>query len=131
MTPREEIDRTAVSRESPWAEIQRPVPVPLHRQPNAPAWMQIPAFRDLPEAAILRLQSVMAPRVYASGDVLMRQGDPGDGFLILESGQVRVVVCNDAGAPVFEREMGAPAVLGEAAVLTGERRTASANTLVR
>lgn len=114
---------TATLRHELWNP--KSVPVPFHRQPEAPAWMQLPAFRDLPESAIERLQSVMQRRTYLMDAPLMRQGEPGDGFYVLNSGRVRVAVCNERGEVVFQRTMEAPGVLGEAAVLTGESRSAT------
>lgn len=55
------------------------------------------------------------------GTVLMRQGEPGDALYFIETGEARVE--RPAGqAPVF---VGAGSVVGEAALLTGERRSAS------
>ena len=124
MTHRDESDPTAVARH-PWSAAHEPVAMAIQRRPGAPAWMQIAAFRDLPETAIARLETLMEPRTYAIDMPLMLQGEPGEGFLIVESGRVRVTVCDDSGEVIFQRYIDAPAVLGEAAVLTGEKRTAT------
>ncbi len=132
MMQRLDPDPTAVVHQHAWVDELEPPPLGPQHEPSAPAWMKIPAFRDLPEGAIRRLESVMEPRLYGIGMTLMRQGDPGDGFLVLDVGRVHVSVCDAAGEVVFERYIDAPAVLGEAAVLTGEHRTATvtAQTLV-
>ena len=120
MTRHHESEVTAVAHHPSWVGSAAPLAVPPQRRPGAPAWMQIPAFRDLPEAAIERLQSVMQPRTYAIDMPLMRQGEAGDGFWVLDAGRVRVTVCDENSVVVFSRFMDAPGVLGEAAVLTGE-----------
>jgi serine/threonine protein kinase len=124
MTPRNDSDPTAAASH-PWSASHEPVAVAMQLRPGAAAWMAIPAFRDLPEDAIRRLEKLMQPRKFAIDAPLMCQGDPGDGFLVVESGRVRVTVCDDNGEVVFQRFIDAPAVLGEAAVLTGEKRTAT------
>ncbi len=133
MTRHHESEVTAVAHHPSWVGSAAPLAVPPQRRPGAPAWMQIPAFRDLPEAAIARLQSVMQPRSYAIDMPLMRQGEVGDGFWVLDAGRVRVTVCDENSVVVFSRFMDAPGVLGEAAVLTGESRSATvtAETLVQ
>ena len=106
-----------------------PKPVPRARRQDAPPWMQLRAFRDLPDTAIERLLEVMQTRRYVPGAPLMVQGDPGDGLLVLTDGSVLVTVRDDLTGGVFERSMNAPAILGEAAVLTGERRTATVSAV--
>src|SRR5437870_735500 len=63
-----------------------PLTLPKTRREDAPPWMRLLAFRDLPDLAIDRLQDVMQHRRYEPSQVLMQQGDPGDGLLVLNAG---------------------------------------------
>lgn len=115
------------TREVPTATPPQMPPTGL---PTMPEWMRLPAFRDLPKHAIDRIVEVMEPRFCDVGQPLMTQGDPGDGLLVLIEGSVLVTVREDGLArtghePLFVRSLNAPVILGEAAVLTGEPRTAT------
>ena len=68
-------------------------------------------LRDTPHPAVRRLQA---------GEVLTRQGDPGDELYIIVDGVLVIIV---DGVEVVE--LGPGAVLGERAVLQGGRRTAT------
>ncbi len=124
MMPSVAPDHTVILDHEPWTADLPPQPAP-QQNPRTAAWMQIPAFRHLPDDAMTRLEAVMQPRSYAPGSPLMRQDEPGDGVLVLNVGSVRVTVNDDKGTTAFERFIDAPGVLGEAAVLTGENRTAT------
>lgn len=64
-------------------------------------------------------------RRYRAGDVIFREGEPGDYVCILLSGRVGISVAGDDG----EREIAQVGInepFGELAVLTGQRRSATA-----
>lgn len=63
-------------------------------------------------------------RRYASDDIIVRQGDPGDSAYIIIEGECEVSKMVDGEARVLRR-MGPGDVFGETAVLTGEPRTAT------
>jgi len=93
--------------------------------PDAPTWMRLPAFAELPLSVLDAIRSTMTSLELAPGDALMRQGEPGDALYVLVAGRVHVSVCNERGQVAFESELSAPAIVGEAALLTGENRTAT------
>lgn len=68
-------------------------------------------------------------RFVPRGQIVYLQGEPGNCFYYLKSGQVRVFLISDEGAEktLTTREPGS--ILGEAAFLDGEPRTTSARTL--
>lgn len=55
----------------------------------------------------------------------MQQDEVGDALYILEHGILRVTIRGPDGALVVERNVEAPAIVGEMALLTGERRSAT------
>jgi CRP-like cAMP-binding protein len=75
------------------------------------------------------IQAVLAQGVIAelgAGEVAFEQGDEGDRLYIVKSGVLEVVAAPSDGAePVPVAYMGAGEVLGELALLTGSRRTAT------
>jgi putative ABC transport system ATP-binding protein len=66
----------------------------------------------------------MSPRRYAPGDILVRQGDPGEEFFLMRSGRVEVLV-ESAGETRKVAELGAGQFFGEQALLTGGIRNAT------
>jgi CRP-like cAMP-binding protein len=64
-------------------------------------------------------------RLYGVGDLLVRQGDPGETLFILRSGRVRVDVRNQNGTLMTVNRIGAGECFGEMALMTGEPRGAS------
>ena len=60
-----------------------------------------------------------------SGDVLFREGDAGDALFVLITGRLRVTVKGPDGADVLVAEIGRGEPIGEMALLTGDRRSAT------
>lgn len=98
------IDRSA---EPPDAEILR-----LLRE--------IPFFAPLPAPAMERVMADLIATEAAAGDLLIREGDPGDRFYVIVEGEVAIT---RRGARVSEQGPGA--YVGEIALLRDVPRTAS------
>lgn len=77
-------------------------------------------FAALPGTARRRLAGMSRTVHVRAGEVLLSEGDPADAVYVLQTGRLEVVI---GGRPV--RELGPGAVLGELAVLTGGRRSAT------
>lgn len=71
----------------------------------------------------------MAPFVghvaFAPGETLMRQGEPADHMMFLESGRVSAVLLEKDAAPVHLRTLTPGTLVGEVALVRGGNRTAS------
>lgn len=83
-----------------------------------------PLFAALPLTSIDRLAEAARPVTYAAGDVLMRQGDPGETYLAITDGAVAIDV---DGRPVAT--MGPGDGIGEIALLRAMPRTATATAV--
>src|SRR5689334_10490988 len=59
------------------------------------------------------------------GEVLMRAGDPGDDLYVVAGGRLNVAVMGADGSETIVREIGRGSTVGEVALLTGSRRTAT------
>ena len=81
---------------------------------------QVPLFAGLTERAIASVAQVAAERRFDEGEVLVRQGDQGESFLILVAGRAEVT---KDGTPI--RTLGRADFLGEIALLDGGSRTAT------
>jgi len=81
-------------------------------------------FRDLPSADLEQLAASLRPHRYAPGEALVRQGESGDDAFLIREGELDVVRATSDGEHVLAR-LGAGALIGEIAVLTGSGRTAT------
>lgn len=61
----------------------------------------------------------------AKGDVIIRQGDPGDSLYLVLSGQLNVVSSDASGREIVLTVLEPGRTVGEISLLTGERRTAT------
>jgi small-conductance mechanosensitive channel/CRP-like cAMP-binding protein len=87
-------------------------------------------FKPLSPTELESLAATARTAVYAPGEAIIRQGDPGIELFALERGRVEVVVALDQRPPLRVALLEPGAVVGELALLTGEKRTATVQALV-
>jgi NADH dehydrogenase len=80
--------------------------------------------RDICELQIARSERV-ARAHYEQGETIVRQGDPGDAFYIVEQGEVEVVRRRDDGDDVVLAVLGSGEFSGEQARMSQRRRNAT------
>jgi hypothetical protein len=85
---------------------------------------EVEQFRELPMTALERLATGMTPFSAAAGQTLMREGEAGETFVIVASGEVEVSV---GGEPM--QRLGEGTGLGEIALLRRSPRTATVTAL--
>jgi predicted MFS family arabinose efflux permease len=83
-----------------------------------------PIFAPLPPSTIEHLAAKLIPRRVATGDMIVRQGDPGDLFYIVENGRVRVEIDGEEVNDLWPGE-----AFGEIALLHDVPRTATVTAL--
>jgi NTE family protein len=88
----------------------------------------IPFFASLDEASRLDLARALEPVHMPAGEVVFRQGDPGDGLYLVVSGRLRVTVAAEGGERMLH-DLGRGAVVGEIALLTDRPRSASVHAV--
>jgi MFS family permease len=107
----------AAAYAAPFAAIDRTMPKP---RPEDALLRAMPIFAPLPLVVIEQLALAAEPQEYADGDVVMREGDPGDRFYLVVEGSAAVSVGGVPRPPV-----GPGAGFGEIALLRGVPRTAT------
>ncbi len=85
---------------------------------------QFPLFADLQTSTLSEVADKMMVDEAQAGDIVIRQGDPGELFYLIRSGRVEVVI-EDRGQPRTVAELGEGQYFGEAALLRDEPRNAT------
>jgi putative ABC transport system ATP-binding protein len=85
---------------------------------------QFPLFADLQTSTLTEVADKMMVDEAAAGDVVIRQGDPGELFYLIRSGSVDVVVSED-GETRTVAQLHQGQYFGEAALLRDEPRNAT------
>jgi small-conductance mechanosensitive channel/CRP-like cAMP-binding protein len=88
------------------------------------ALAQVELFGKLEDAELDLIARGMKRRMFARGEVIVRQGDPGDSLFLIADGEVGVVLSVD-GAERQVATLTGGDILGELSLVTGEARTAT------
>lgn len=86
---------------------------------------KVPIFSDLDAKAFRRLIGMMEVRLYEQGEAVIVEGEPGDAFYIITSGQARVVKQAAGGGVVPLATLAENSFFGEFAYLSRTPRTAT------
>jgi len=90
---------------------------------------QTAVFRDMPQKMVEEISRIAETRVLPPRTVIFERGDPGDSFWVIRSGRVRVFRSDNEGVEISLSKLGPGQSFGEMALLTGEARSASVETL--
>jgi len=103
--------------------LHAPEPVPW-QSPREAVLMYVDLFRGFDAQERADLAAKMRPREQTAGQVIVRQGDPGNFLYVLAEGILDVEVVRDEGPPIRDR-LAPGEVFGEVSLLTGQPRTAT------
>ena len=84
----------------------------------------IPLFSDLTTSEFIDVALLLVRRVAKVGEMIVREGDPGESMFIVSTGEVRATILRD-GRQMPVATMRDGDFFGEMAVLSGEPRTAT------
>ena len=91
---------------------------------------KVPLFQGLKDRQLMRLGDRMVERNYAAGDLIVKQGQGGEGFYVLISGKAEAVRERADGEKVLVNTFGPTDYFGELALLDEDGiRTASIMTV--
>ncbi|MCB9524497.1 MAG: protein kinase [Myxococcales bacterium] len=88
---------------------------------RTPAWVGLDLFSDLTPTELEALSGVLVTVRFAPGEIVVREGEPGEALYLIERGRVRVWTADGR----FDRELSAPETIGEMAIITHEARSAT------
>jgi CRP/FNR family transcriptional regulator len=87
---------------------------------------KVPLFQGLKDRQLLRLADRMVERNYAAGDLIVKQGQGGEGFYVVTSGKAEATRERSDGEKILVNTFGPTDFFGELALLDEDGvRTAS------
>ncbi len=89
----------------------------------------VPLFGELDEQELERFSRVAVPRSYPAGTRVFHEGDQSDACYIIREGTFRVTREHPDGRAITLATLGPGDIVGELAMLDGEVRSASVETL--
>jgi CRP/FNR family cyclic AMP-dependent transcriptional regulator len=92
---------------------------------------QASLFADLCEEELIALSECLSRRVFAKDMILFQQGSPAQSLYLIESGAVRIFVCDEMGREITLDVYGPGECFGETALLDGDLRPTGAMALER
>jgi CRP/FNR family cyclic AMP-dependent transcriptional regulator len=90
---------------------------------------RVPLFAELEQGELERFSQVAVPRSFPSGTRVFHEGDRSDACYIVRSGSLRVTREHSDGRAITLATLGPGDIFGELAMLDGEVRSASVETL--
>lgn len=117
-----------------WSQTGR-IEVRSLEEEDADDWMtallQSKAFLKVPPANIAQIFASMEPVSAEPGDLIIRQGDPGDYYYVIASGKVQVLLRTAKGTEEELAQLGVGRSFGEEALVSGNPRNATVRALTR
>src|SRR5512133_3598059 len=86
---------------------------------------RIPFFTDLPEEELDHIMSQLEEVKLKSGEILFREGDPGEHMYIVVSGNLEILMAPDTDNELILNRVPQGEYIGEMSLITGAPRTAS------
>lgn len=87
--------------------------------------LSIPEFSELEPGALREVVKHSRLRIFAEGDTIVREGDPGDSLFLIRDGYVRVLKNMAGGEQRTVAYLNDGAYFGESAILRAERRNST------
>ena len=85
----------------------------------------VPLLSELSEAAFRRVLGTLVVRRMADGQLVIRQGEPGESFFFVATGEVRVFASDGLGREHELARLHENAIFGEMALISAQPRSAS------
>ena len=84
----------------------------------------VPLFSNMDETEIKTVRGIMHECRFAPGQVIIREGEPGDSFHVITKGKVEFMTSDGSGKELILDEAGPGGFFGELAFIDNETRSA-------
>jgi uncharacterized membrane protein len=85
---------------------------------------EVALFSEMDENEVAGIRAIMEEMKFAPGQVIIREGEPGDLFYVITAGHVEVIIRDADGSDVVLHVAGPGEFFGELSMLTNEPRSA-------
>jgi CRP/FNR family transcriptional regulator, cyclic AMP receptor protein len=89
----------------------------------------VPVFSALSSEELAKVAQVAVPRRFEAGEVVFKEGDEGSTCYVVRSGRARAVREHPDGRSITLAHFGPGDIFGEMAMLDGERRSATVESI--
>ena len=86
---------------------------------------EVPFFSGLGSKSLIKLIPALQQQSFAKGATIMKQGDEGNSFYIIRTGNVQVMLDRSSGPSIAVAQLSTGEGFGEMALLNDQRRIAS------
>ena len=90
---------------------------------------RVPVFSMLSPEELEHVAQVALPRRFVAGEVVFKEGDEGSTCYVVRSGRMRAVRAHPDGRSITLAHFGPGDIFGEMAMLDGERRSATVESI--
>jgi CRP/FNR family transcriptional regulator len=90
---------------------------------------RVPVFSTLTPDELARVAQVVVPRRFEAGEIVFKEGDEGSTCYVVRSGRARAVREHPDGRSITLAQFGPGDIFGEMAMLDGERRSATVESI--
>jgi CRP/FNR family cyclic AMP-dependent transcriptional regulator len=92
---------------------------------------ETPLFASMDEEQLAEIVRASRSRTLPKGSVLFFQDDPADGFYVVRSGSVAILLTSPDGSELILGDIRPGDFFGDLALVTGEPRSATASTMLK
>jgi CRP/FNR family transcriptional regulator, cyclic AMP receptor protein len=85
---------------------------------------EVALFSEMDEQEVAEIRALMDEMKFISGQIIVREGEPGNLFYIITDGEVHVTIPDASGNEIVLQELGPGGFFGELSMLTSEPRSA-------
>jgi rhodanese-related sulfurtransferase len=110
-------------------QIDHPNYLTFHNKEKIRRLADTDIFRSVPQEQLAEIAKVLKDKVIPKKTVIFREGDPGDSFYIVHSGEVRVLLKGKGGVETELNRLGPGKSFGEIALLTDKERSTDVETV--
>jgi CRP-like cAMP-binding protein len=88
-------------------------------------------FRDVDPDCLRQINALVRPRTVGPRELVVQQGDPGDGLYVIAAGYLKVTLTGPTGTTSTLSIMGPGEMFGELSLLDGGARSATVTAITR